>query len=115
STEGSLSGGNAVDGNLSTRWGSGWSDPQWITVDLGSTRTIDGVRLSWETAYGKAYQIQTSADGTNWTTVYRTTTGAGGVEPIAFPAAPARYVRMYGTQRGTSYGYSLWEFEVIGR
>jgi len=21
-------------------------------------------------------------------------------------------VRMYGTQRGTSYGYSLWEFEV---
>ena len=25
-----------------------------------------------------------------------------------------RYVRMYGTQRGTQYGYSLWEFEVYG-
>jgi beta-glucosidase len=25
-----------------------------------------------------------------------------------------RYVRMYGTQRGTQYGYSLWEFQVYG-
>ncbi len=25
-----------------------------------------------------------------------------------------RYVRMYGTARGTVYGYSLWEFEVFG-
>jgi beta-glucosidase len=23
-----------------------------------------------------------------------------------------RYVRMYGTVRGTQYGYSLWEFQV---
>ncbi|WP_251037443.1 discoidin domain-containing protein [Paenibacillus albidus] len=26
----------------------------------------------------------------------------------------ARYVRMYGTERATQYGYSLWEFEVYG-
>jgi hypothetical protein len=25
-----------------------------------------------------------------------------------------RYVRMYGTHRATSYGYSLWEFQVFG-
>ena len=25
-----------------------------------------------------------------------------------------RYVRMYGTQRVTQYGYSLWEFQVFG-
>jgi len=28
--------------------------------------------------------------------------------------ATARYVRLYGTQRGTPYGYSLWEFQVYG-
>ncbi|MEU7057554.1 discoidin domain-containing protein [Streptomyces sp. NPDC046197] len=27
---------NAVDGNLSTRWASDWSDPQWLQVDLGA-------------------------------------------------------------------------------
>ena len=25
-----------------------------------------------------------------------------------------RYVRMYGTARGTPYGYSLWELQVYG-
>ena len=28
--------------------------------------------------------------------------------------ATGRYVRLYGTQRGTVYGYSLWEFQVYG-
>ena len=26
----------AVDGNLTTRWSSGFSDPQWIRVDLAA-------------------------------------------------------------------------------
>ena len=26
-----------------------------------------------------------------------------------------RYVRLYGTQRGTGWGYSPWEFEVYAR
>jgi fibronectin type 3 domain-containing protein len=104
---------NAVDGNLSTRWSSAFSDPQWLQVDLGATHTITQVVLNWETAYGKAFQIQTSNDGTNWTTIYSTTTGTGGVQTIPVSGS-GRYVRMYGTQRATGYGYSLWEFQVYG-
>src|SRR5690349_8519959 len=63
---------NAVDGNASTRWSSAFSDPQWIRVDLGSTQPISRVRLTWEAAYGRSYQIQTSNDATNWTTIYST-------------------------------------------
>ncbi len=103
---------NAVDGNGGTRWASASSDPQWIQVDLGSVRTVSNVRLQWEAAYGKAYQIQVSADGTTWTTVAGTSTGDGGLDDLSFTPTPARYVRLYGTARGTRYGYSLWEFEV---
>jgi hypothetical protein len=103
---------NAVDGNTTTRWSSQFSDPQWLQVDLGSSQSICGVALNWEAAYGKAYQIQTSPDGTTWTTVYSTTTGAGGVENLAVTGT-GRYVRMYGTARGTAYGYSLYEFQVL--
>jgi hypothetical protein len=103
---------NAVDGNTGTRWSSQFSDPQWIQVDLGTSQSICGVQLNWEAAYGKAYQIQTSDDGTTWTTIYSTTTGAGGVENLTATGS-GRYVRMYGTQRGTAYGYSLWEFAVL--
>ena len=102
---------DAVDGNLSTRWSSAFSDPQWLRVDLGSSKTICGVTLNWETAYGKAFSIQTSPDGTNWTTIYSTTTGTGGVQALTV-SGTGRYVRMYGTARATQYGYSLWEFDV---
>lgn len=104
----------AVDGNPFTRWGSQYSDPQWIEVDLGASYDITGVRLMWETAYGTAYQIQTSPDGTDWTTIFSTTTGTGGVEYLNGLSGTGRYIRMYGSARGTSYGYSLWDFNVYG-
>ncbi len=104
---------NAVDGNNGTRWSSQFADPQWLQVDLGTTHSICGVTLAWETAYGKAFQIQTSNDGVNWTTVYATTTATGGTQSLNVSGS-GRYVRMYGTARGTQWGYSLWEFDVLG-
>ena len=104
---------NAFDGNLNTRWSSAFSDPQWIYVDLGATYNISEVVLYWEAAYGKSYQIQVSSDATNWTTIYSTTTGLGGTEDLSGLSGTGRYVRMYGTVRGTPYGYSLFEFQVF--
>ncbi len=103
--------GNATDGDLGTRWASDWSDPQWIQVDLGSVKSFDHLQLVWETSYAKAYTIQTSADGTNWTTIHSTTTGDGGVDDFDVNGS-GRYVRVNGTVRGTSWGYSLYELGV---
>lgn len=102
----------AFDGNLNTRWSSAWSDPQWIYVDLGSVQTISRVKLVWEAAYAKQFQIQVSTDNVNWTTVYSNYNGTGGTNDITFTPVNARYVKMYAWQRATQYGYSLWEFEV---
>ncbi|MFJ2085911.1 discoidin domain-containing protein [Micromonospora chokoriensis] len=103
----------AVDGNTGTRWSSAFSDPQWLQVDLGARATITQVNLLWEAAHGRAFQLQTSDDGSTWTTIYSTTTGTGGTQNLTVSGA-GRYVRMYGTVRGTGYGYSLWEFQVYG-
>ena len=102
----------AVDGNTSTRWSSAFSDPQWIQIDLGTQQSICRVKLTWEVAYGKAYQIQASADGVTWTTIYSTTTGDGGSDDLTGLHGNGRYVRIYGTVRGTGYGYSLWELAI---
>jgi len=103
----------AVDDNFNSRWSSAFSDPQWLAIDLGATHTINQVVLAWESAYGKAFQIQTSSDGTTWTTIYSTATGTGGTQTLSVSGS-GRYIRMYGTQRATGYGYSLWEFQVFG-
>ncbi|WP_405143194.1 discoidin domain-containing protein [Sphaerisporangium sp. NBC_01403] len=103
----------AVDGNTGTRWASQFSDPQWLQVDLGASAGITQVVLNWEAAYAKSFQIQVSNDASTWTTVYSTTTGTGGTQTINVTGT-GRYVRVYGTARGTAYGYSLWEFQVYG-
>jgi hypothetical protein len=101
----------ATDGNFATRWASDWSDPQWIMVDLGSTQTITHIQLAWDPAYGKSYVIETSTNGTTWTTIFSTTTGDGGFDDMNVSGS-GRYVRLTGTVRGTAWGYSLWEFGI---
>ncbi|MCX5759818.1 MAG: discoidin domain-containing protein, partial [Candidatus Hydrogenedentes bacterium] len=102
----------AVDGDQNTRWSSEFCDPQWLAVDLGETQTVSRVELAWEAAFAKCYEIQVSSDGENWKSVYTIEKGAGETETIRFTPTPARWVRIYGLQRGTPFGYSLWEFGV---
>jgi hypothetical protein len=103
---------NAVDGNTGTRWSSAFADPQWLEVDLGSSQAICQVTLDWEAAYATGFQIQVSADGSTWTSIYSTTTGTGGTQTLNV-SGTGRYIRMNGTARATPYGYSLWEFQVF--
>ncbi|MGW4906393.1 discoidin domain-containing protein [Streptomyces sp. NPDC004270] len=104
---------NAVDGNTGTRWSSAFTDDQWLQVDLGATATVSQVVLNWETAYGKDYKVQISANGSSWTDLTSVTGGDGGTDTLAV-SGQGRYVRMQGVHRATQYGYSLWEFQVFG-
>ena len=106
--------GLAVDGNTGTRWSSAFADPSWIQVDLGATSQIHRVKLQWEAAFGSGYQVQTSADGSTWTTAFSTSTGDGAVDDLTGLTATGRYVRVNGTKRATEWGYSLWELQVYG-
>jgi hypothetical protein len=73
---------------------------------------ISEIRLAWETAHATAYRVQISTDGTTWKTVYRTGYGQGGNVVVRVAKLPARFVRMYGTERSTTYGCSLFELDV---
>jgi Protein kinase domain/F5/8 type C domain len=104
---------NAVDGSRGTRWSSAFSDPQWLEVDLGAPHAISKVVLDWETAYASAFQIQVSDNGVAWTDIDTMMAGTGGSQTLQVHGT-GRYIRMYGTQRATQWGYSLWEFQVFG-
>ncbi|MFI5803313.1 discoidin domain-containing protein [Streptomyces sp. NPDC051561] len=106
----------ATDGDPGTRWASRYTDGEWIQVDLGAVHPVRRVLLDWEAAAGKDYDLQVSGDGSAWRTVAerrgRTTAGEDVVELSA--PEQARYVRMQGRTRQSTYGYSLWRFEVRG-
>ncbi|WP_026163370.1 discoidin domain-containing protein [Kribbella catacumbae] len=102
---------NVTDGNNTTRWASDWSDPQWVQVDLGQVTSFDRIQLIWEGAFARSYRIEASDDGNNWRPVYSTADGNGDVDNLA-TGGSGRYVRLTGTQRGTGFGYSLYEFGI---
>jgi beta-glucanase (GH16 family) len=109
-----LPGSAAVDGNGTTRWSSGAGDPQWIYVDLGVSYDVNQVKVTWEAAYGKDYLVQLSPDATTWTTIKTVTGNTALVNDHTGLTGAGRYVRIYGTARGTDYGYSIYELEVYG-
>ncbi|MGC9467099.1 MAG: discoidin domain-containing protein [Anaerolineae bacterium] len=109
-----LAGPNAVDGRLNTRWASTYDDPQHIVVDLGEVHPIARIVLEWEAAYGREYKLQASDDGETWIDLVHVTDGDGGRDDHLV-TADARYVRMLGLERGTEWGYSLYEFWVFDR
>jgi beta-glucosidase len=113
SFEAVFNGPSAVDGDAGTRWSSGFTDNEWIYVDLGVTTAITRVKLNWEAAYGRSYKIQASNDATNWTDLITVTNGDGGIDDLTVSGS-GRYIRMLGVQRALGYGYSLWEFEIYG-
>ena len=112
---------NATDGRLDTRWASTWgAAPQWLQVDLGSSRQIGRVAIDWEAAYAKGYQVQVSDDGSTWRTVSTVTAGDGATDVHVFDEPgrqlpSGRYLRVSMTQRATDYGYSIREVQVLSR
>lgn len=107
-----LSAAQAIDGRADTRWSSAADDRAWLQLDLGSVRALGSLKLVWEAAYGKAYDIQVSSDGQTWRTLRQVREGQGGVEELLNLSSQGRYLRIQGVQRATPYGYSLFEVEV---
>lgn len=108
---GSYPGSNAVDGQTDTRWSSEYDEIEWIYVDLGSSVNINNVTLRWGSAYATAYGVYVW-NGSIWQNVYFTAQGNGGTDILNFSTRNTRYVMVYGYVRGTSWGYSLYEFGV---
>jgi hypothetical protein len=107
-------GANAVDGNATTRWSSGYSDPQSIIVDLGAQYAVNRVKITWEAAYGVDYKVQISTDGTVWNDMKVVTNNATLVNDHTGLTGTGRYVAMYGTRRSSQWGFSIFELEVYG-
>ena len=114
---------NVTVAGIATRWASKTENdqytPEWVRIDLQNVYDISEIKINWEGAFARSYNIETSVNGVDgWQTYYTTTTGNGGINTIA-GAATAQYVRINCTQKGfnwngTYYGYSIYEVEVCG-
>jgi len=117
SQQGGNGAGNAVDGNLSTRWAaSTGTNPQWIRFDLGQNCGIGGYQIFWQytnTTY--RYLVEVSNDDTNYSTsLDMQLNGTPGWYEFRVPSTSAdtgRYVRVTVVSGGWA---SIFEMVVNG-
>jgi len=117
-----------VDGDLSTRWSSAFSDDQNVKVSLVDTKSawcnVSEVRVHWESAFATEYQINVKLFATGeWVTVVhdrRSRAKMGSqlmhVHNMALLADTSRIqaLQVTGIKRSSRWGYSIWELEVLG-
>lgn len=104
----------AIDGNVGTRWESAQNDAEWLIIDLGQSRTFNYIRIKWEGAYAKQFQLLSSTDGENFSAFYteNNLTQADWQALYFDSAVTAQYIKYQGIERATQWGQSFYEFEV---
>ncbi len=102
------------DNYYNSKWVSGSGDAQWISIDLGKEMEINRVILKWDSSYAESFSIQVSTDNSSWDDVFTTDKGRPrSITDETFEKTTARYVRMNGTKKGGSNGYTLFDFMVL--
>lgn len=111
--------GNVLDGSLAdeSRWSS--LGIKWITLDLGSVQTVEGVDIAWYKGDQRTsfFSIETSVDNSNWTTVLSAGQSSGtstDLEGYDLTDSSARYVRLTGSGNSANNWNSILEMDVIG-
>ncbi len=121
----------AVDGNTGSRWESNHVDNQWIYVDLGTVYNLDHLRILWEGAYTKHYQVCVADEltsemlanlndedpandfATGWTVAAdQTYDSFVADQTVSVAGFAGRYVAINCIERGTTWGNSIFELEV---
>ncbi|WP_239619131.1 discoidin domain-containing protein [Cohnella mopanensis] len=114
----------AVDGSVinNSKWCSK-SNNRWLQVDLGSVQQVNQFVIKHSSEGGesasyntKAYNIQVSNDGTNWSTVINVSNNTSGVTTDNITSTSARYIKLNITTptQTTDPAARIYEFEVYG-
>jgi beta-glucanase (GH16 family) len=104
----------AFDGSHATRWSSKALDEQWIQVDLGIQKKIDGLLVHFGTNHAREYSIQFSNDAQQWETAVSKRAGIASRDWVPLDGV-ARYVRVLAHNRVNNYGVSMADMRVYGR
>ncbi len=100
-----------VDGSLHTRWGSEHGiDPSWIIIEFKDLRDLNGVKIFWETASAREYELLISTDGQSWEPVASENAGKeSDMRIFSFARKKTRYLKILMKTRATKWGCSIWE------
>ncbi|MEA2698477.1 MAG: glucosylceramidase [Myxococcales bacterium] len=109
----------AIDGDLTTRWGTGRNQDgtDWYQVDFGGPIKLSGITLNNQRAfpgdYPGAYAVYGSSDGTTFKGPFVTGDGTVNMTVIQFPERTVRaiQIKQTGTTR-SAFWWQIAEFQI---
>ncbi|MEJ7683911.1 MAG: discoidin domain-containing protein [Segetibacter sp.] len=107
---------NTIDKDLNKRWSASGRN-QWIRYYFNKPYTISSVKIAWYKGDERkaSFDIQTSMDGVNWTTVYSGNSSGTTTDFETYNIEPtsAQYVRIVGHGNTKNSWNSLNEVQII--
>jgi hypothetical protein len=100
----------AMDGRADTAWRSASGGAQSLTIDFRTVREFGGLTVQWGTGFAADYEVSTSTDGAEWTTIRKVNDSNGGRDYLQTPNAAARFVR-FDLKRGAD-DYTIREITI---
>ena len=108
---------NTRDGSLSTRW-SAQGDGQYITFDLGSSKTVGSIQVAWYKGNQRQadFKVRVGNDLYSLQTVYtgNSSGNTSGFETYNFSQSNARYVRLTCFGNSVNNWNSITEVKIYG-
>jgi Malectin domain/F5/8 type C domain len=109
---------NAISGDTGARFSSDTDQAfgMYWQVNMGSPQSFDEIEMDsggFNQDYARAYQVEVSNNGTNFTTIY-TGTGTGSPETANFAPQTAQYIRVVLEVSVKTNWWSLVNFLVYG-
>ncbi len=105
------------DGNNFTQWQAVNADGQWLKIDLLKPISVNSVVIYWgNQGYARQYKIQLSNDLINWTNIFTTSSGTGGinnVETLNNLQGTGRYIIFLLQMRGVG-AFNIKDIKVYG-
>ena len=105
------------DGNNFTAWQAVNANGQWVRIDLTEQISVNSIAIYWTNqGYAKQYSVQLSNDLINWTSIYSTTSGTGGVnnlETLNNLHGSGRYIIFLLQARGVG-AFNIKDIKVYG-
>jgi hypothetical protein len=108
---------NAIDNNPNTWWWSNITVNPFITLDLGTSKSVCGVDIAWADGNSHPYKfdVSVSTDGTSFTKVLSATSTGNTTSPekYNFPPTQAKYVKITITESTAGAPRSIAEISEI--
>lgn len=109
--------GTIVDDSPTTSWQAASTVNEYVIIDLGDTYSIEGLRIMWEVANAKNYDVKVSSTNEDWASVsavYQFRNGESGnrTDEIRFESVECRYIRLELRTGSTQWGFRIFELDV---